>query len=110
MTALGLARRGAEVTVIDCEAGVVASPRATVYLPCTLQVLDELGLLANARELGLTGYELDVHFRLTGYVGHNDYRLITGLTPYAYRLHFGQHDLAQMVLRHLLALPNATVH
>jgi 2-polyprenyl-6-methoxyphenol hydroxylase-like FAD-dependent oxidoreductase len=110
VAALGLARRGVEVTVIDFESEVVASPRATVYLPSTLQVLGELDLLADARQLGLLGYELDVHFRLTGHVGRNDYRLISDLTPYAYRLHFGQHDLARMVLRHLLALPNTAVH
>lgn len=110
LAALGLAQRGAEVTVIDCEPDVVASPRATVYLPTTLQVLDELGLLAEARQLGLTGYELDVWFKLTGHVGRNDYRLISDLTPYAYRLHFGQHELARMVLRHLLALPGTRLH
>jgi len=107
VTALGLAHAGAEVTVVDREPEVAASPRATVYLPSTLKVLDELGLLADARHLGLIGYELDVHFKLTGHVGRNDYRLISDLTPYAYRLHFGQHDLAHMVLRHLLALPGA---
>jgi 2-polyprenyl-6-methoxyphenol hydroxylase-like FAD-dependent oxidoreductase len=109
VTALGLAKAGAEITVIDCAPEVAASPRATVYLPSTLKVLDELGVLADARQLGLTGYELDVHFKLTGHIGRNDYRLISDLTPYAYRLHFGQHDLAHMVLRHLLALPRTRV-
>lgn len=110
ITALGLARRGAEVTVIDCEPDVAESPRATVYLPSTLKVLDELGLLADARQAGLTGYELDIWFKLTGHVGRNDYRLIRDLTPYPYRLHFGQHTLARMALRHLLALPGVQVH
>jgi 2-polyprenyl-6-methoxyphenol hydroxylase-like FAD-dependent oxidoreductase len=110
IAALGLAQRKAEVTVIDCEPDVVESPRATVYLPSTLKVLDELGLLTDAHQLGLLGYELDVHFMLTGHVGRNDYRLISDLTPYAYRLHFGQHELTRIVLRHLLALPGIQLH
>jgi 2-polyprenyl-6-methoxyphenol hydroxylase-like FAD-dependent oxidoreductase len=110
ISALGLAKRGAEVTIIDCEPGVVASPRATVYLPSTLRVLDELDLLADAQQVGLTGYELDIHFKLTGHVGRNDYRLISDLTPYPYRLHFGQHELERMLVRQLLELPHAQVH
>jgi 2-polyprenyl-6-methoxyphenol hydroxylase-like FAD-dependent oxidoreductase len=110
ITAFGLARAGAQVTVIDREADVVASPRATVYLPSTLKVLDELGLLAQALRLGQIGYELNVRFKLTGRIGRIDHRLVSDLTPYAYTLHFGQHDLAHMVLQLYLALPGAQMH
>ena len=105
VTALGLAQAGAEVTVIDREPDVVPSPRAAVYLPSTLKVLDELGLLADALRMGAIGHELNVRFMLTGRMGRIDHRLVADLTPYAYTLHFGQHDLAHMVLQHLLALP-----
>jgi 2-polyprenyl-6-methoxyphenol hydroxylase-like FAD-dependent oxidoreductase len=107
ITAYGLARAGAEVTVIDREPDVVASPRATVYLPSTLKVLDELGLLPEALRMGQIGYELNVRFKLTGRIGRIDHRLVSDLTPYGYTLHFGQHDLAHMVLRLFLQLPGA---
>ena len=110
VTAWGLARAGAQVTVIDREPDVVASPRATVYLPSTLKVLDELDLLAEALRIGEIGYELNVRFKLTGRIGRIDHRLVADLTPYAYTLHFGQHDLAYMVLRRLSALPATQVH
>ena len=83
LTAYGLAKAGAAVTVIDREPDVVASPRATVYLPSTLKVLDELGLLGEVLQAAETGYLLDVRFKLTGYIGHIDHRLVADLTPYA---------------------------
>jgi 2-polyprenyl-6-methoxyphenol hydroxylase-like FAD-dependent oxidoreductase len=104
--AYGLARAGAQVTLIDREPDVVASPRATVYLPSTLQALDELGLLADVKRLGFESHMFNMHFALTGRVGHMDHRLVADLTPYAYVLHLGQHELAHSVLRHFLALPD----
>jgi len=105
--AYGLARAGARVTVIDREPDVVASPRATVYLPSTLQALDELGLLADVRRAGFESHLFNMRFALTGRIGQMDHRLVSDLTPYAYVLHLGQHELAHSVLRHFLALPGA---
>jgi 2-polyprenyl-6-methoxyphenol hydroxylase-like FAD-dependent oxidoreductase len=42
-----------------------------------------------------------------GRVGRIDHRLVSDLTPHGYTLHFGQHELARMVLRLFLALPGA---
>jgi 2-polyprenyl-6-methoxyphenol hydroxylase-like FAD-dependent oxidoreductase len=109
LTALGLAKGGADVTVIDREPDVVDSPRATVYLPSTLKVLDELALLADVLREAETGYELNVRFMLTGYIGRLDHRLVSDLTPYAYTLHLGQHELARLVMRHLAACPGTRV-
>ena len=87
------------------------SPRLApcVYLPSTLQALDELGLLPDALNIGAVGYEFNMRFKLTGHIGRMDHRDISDLTPYGYTLHFGQHQLAHMVLRHFLALPRAEV-
>jgi len=110
ITALGLARAGAQVTVVDREAEVVGSPRATVYVASTLKVLDELGLLEDAKRSGAQTHEFNMRFALTGHIGRMDHRIIADLTPYAYALHFGQDELARLVLRHLARLPNASVH
>jgi 2-polyprenyl-6-methoxyphenol hydroxylase-like FAD-dependent oxidoreductase len=109
LTAFGLAKGGADVTVIDREPEVVASPRATVYLPSTLKVLDELGLLEEVLREAATGYVLQVRFRLTGYIGEVDHRLVSDLTPYGYTLHLGQHELAYLIMRRLLAFPATQV-
>jgi len=105
VTAFGLARAGARVTIIDRESDVVDSPRACVYLPSTLLALDELGLLADATMQGARGYEFKQRFKLTGHIARMDHRVVSDLTPYAYTLHLGQHQLAHMILRHFQALP-----
>ena len=109
VTALGPAQAGAEITVIDCAQSCRVTPGYGVSAVNLEGTLMSLACSRMHEQLGLTGYELDVHFKLTGHIGRNDYRLISDLTPYAYRLHFGQHDLAHMVLRHLLALPGTRV-
>src|SRR5665213_324990 len=109
VAAFGLAKAGAQVTIVDREPDVVASPRACVYLPSTLQALDELGLLQDALSIGAVGYEFNMRFKLTGHIGRMDHRDIKDLTPYGYTLHLGQHELAHMVLRHFLAVPGAEV-
>src|SRR5690606_24480804 len=43
LTALGLARQGVEVTVLDAEPEVVKSPRAAVYFHTTISILRKLG-------------------------------------------------------------------
>jgi len=45
LCALALAQTGATVTVLEKEPGIVNSPRAAVYFPSTLVILDELGIL-----------------------------------------------------------------
>jgi 2-polyprenyl-6-methoxyphenol hydroxylase-like FAD-dependent oxidoreductase len=109
LTAFGLARGGVDVTVIEREPDVVDSPRATVYLPSTLKVLDELELLPDVLRQAETGYWLNVRFGLTGYIGRLDHRLVADLTPYAYTLHLGQHELARLVMQHLAALAGTRV-
>lgn len=107
--AYGLAKAGARVTIIDREPEVMASPRATVYLPSTLQALDELGLLADVRRAGFESHLFNMRFALTGRIGRMDHRLVSDITPYAYVLHLGQHELAYSVLKHFLALPGAQI-
>ncbi|MGE6191109.1 FAD-dependent oxidoreductase [Stutzerimonas stutzeri] len=107
VTALGLARQGAQVSVIDREDDILRWPRAMVYLPSTLKVLDEIGLLEKAKSVAAWGYEYNLRFPLTGNVGRLDYHLIEDLTPYSFNLHFGQDILAEMILEEFLKLPGA---
>lgn len=109
VTALGLARQGAQVTVIDQEKDIVRSPRAMVYLPSTVKAIDELGLLEDAKAVASWGYEYNLRFPLTGNIGRLDYHWIEDLTPYAYNLHFGQDILADIILKHFLELPGAQI-
>ena len=62
LTALGLARQGVEVTVLDSEPEVVKSPRAAVYFHTTISILDKLGLADDAHAIGLASTEFKMHW------------------------------------------------
>ncbi|MEP7244308.1 MAG: FAD-dependent monooxygenase [Gammaproteobacteria bacterium] len=109
VSALGLAQAGADVTVTEREPDVVSSPRATVYVASTLKVLDAVGLLADAKRAGAETYEFNQHFKMTGRIGRMDHRIVSDLTAYAYALHFGQDELARIILRRLQKLPHTHV-
>jgi 2-polyprenyl-6-methoxyphenol hydroxylase-like FAD-dependent oxidoreductase len=110
LTALGLARRGIGVTVIDAEPAVVRSPRAAVYFHTTLAILDRLGLLADAEALGHANSGFAMHWPATGEVMRTDMRQTPepGQTI-THNLHFGQHLLAELVKRHLARFTHARV-
>jgi 2-polyprenyl-6-methoxyphenol hydroxylase-like FAD-dependent oxidoreductase len=110
LTALGLARQGIEVTVLDSEPEVVRSPRAAVYFHTTLSILKKLGLSEEAHEIGLSSTEFRMHWLESGEVMSSDMR--DALEPgqeFDHNLHFGQHILAELVMRHLARLPRTQV-
>lgn len=110
LTALGLARQGIPVTVVDSEPAVVRSPRAAVYFHTTLAILDKLGLLEEAEAIGYRNSGFAMHWPATGEMVRTDMRdnPDPGQTI-TYNLHFGQHLLAELVMRHLLRFPHARV-
>ncbi len=110
ITALGLARNGIAVTVIEAEDRINDSPRAAVYLPTTLEILDRLGILEDAHTAGVYNTDLQMMVAETGTRCRLNRAEIEGdLHDYAYQLHFGQNVLAGIVQRHLLALPDTGV-
>jgi 2-polyprenyl-6-methoxyphenol hydroxylase-like FAD-dependent oxidoreductase len=110
LAALGLAQKGVEVTILDAEPGIIRSPRAAVYYHTTLNVLEKLGLLEDAEAIGLRNFEFCMHFRATGEViKANLADMREAGQKYPYQLHFGQHLLADLVMRHLARLPDTRV-
>ncbi len=90
LTALGLARAGVEVCVLEAEGGINDSPRASMYFPTTVKILDRLGLLAEALEIGLATADFCYHVPEFGIRIHVDTKI--GLPPdepYPYNLAFG---------------------
>jgi 3-(3-hydroxy-phenyl)propionate hydroxylase/6-hydroxy-3-succinoylpyridine 3-monooxygenase len=57
VTALGLARVGVKVTLVDAAPTINDSPRAAIYYPATLDVLDRYGLLEDALNVGYKSTE-----------------------------------------------------
>lgn len=107
-TALGLAKLGAQVTVIDAAPGINDSPRANVYMHSTIKALDNVGLLEDAKKIAALGHAFQMRFPLTGNIGTLDFSLVEGLT-YTYTLHFGQNRLAELILDHLLRIDGAAM-
>ncbi|HEX2194651.1 MAG TPA: FAD-dependent oxidoreductase [Candidatus Limnocylindria bacterium] len=101
VTALGLARRGVAVTVLEREQAIVRSPRAMVYHNGVLPGLAELGLLDDVEAAGVRVADLAfwdyanqeaIRFDLGNFEGHE---------PFAYNVHLGQDRLADIALDHL---------
>ena len=109
ITALGLARAGVEVTVLEAEPRIVESPRAAVYHWTVLEPFERLGILADVEARGLA--KQDYAFRVfeTGETIPYSIGAIADETPYAYNVHLGQHELAAIALEHLERLPGARV-
>ena len=109
LTALGLARAGATVLVLEADPGVNRSPRATTYTPVTLEAMDELGVLAEAEKTALRCGPVDFLFIGSGAKLRLEPSSLEGVTRYAYHLHMGQDALADAALTVLAGHPNVTV-
>ena len=99
LTALALAQAGARVTVLEKEPDIVDSPRAAVYFPSTLLVLDELGLLEELLAIGFTNRTFGTHIPEFGYSSIVTTEPVEGI-EYDYQLHAGQHDVARVAMEH----------
>ena len=109
ITALGLARRGVAVTVLEREPGVSRSPRAMVYHNGVLPGLAELGILDDVEAAGVRATDL----AFWDYANQEAIRLdlgnFEGHEPYAYNVHLGQDRLADIALEHLRRHDDARV-
>ncbi len=99
LTALTLAQAGASVRVLEKEPDIIDSPRAAVYFPSTLIVLEELGLLPELLEIGFTNDTFGTHIPEFGYSAVVVTEPIAGI-PYDYQLHVGQHQVARVAMDH----------
>lgn len=108
-TALGLARAGIKVTVIEAEEKINGSPRAMVYFPVTLEFLEKLGMIEDAHEVGVRNDVLQIIYRHTGETIKLTPAVIKNDTKYPYQLHFGQDVLAAIVHKRLRTMPGTEV-
>ncbi len=110
VTGLKVAQAGVPVVVLESREDVIREPRAIVYHPPTVEVLDSLGLLDDIKRIGVV--KDDYQYRtIDGKVlaAWDNSMLEPEDTAYPYNVHLGQHELALVVLRHLLALPDTQV-
>ena len=99
LTALTLAQSGASVRVLDKEPEIINSPRAAVYFPSTLLVLEELGILDELNAIGFQNSSFGTHIPEFGYSSVVKTEPVEGI-DYDYQLHVGQHEVAHVAMEH----------
>ena len=109
INALGLAQAGVRVTVIEAEPQIINSPRAAVYFWSVLEGLERLGILQEAEAAGVRKQDYTYLVKRTGERVVYSLQILQGRTPYPYNLHLGQHRLADIAMRRLQTLSNATI-
>jgi len=110
MTALGLARAGVPVTLLEAEDDIVYSPRAISYAWTILPGLELFGLLDDMLAAGHTIDERCWRVFKTGEMIVYNHDAVRGITDRPYNLTLGQDLLAKIVLLHLKRHPNVTIH
>jgi 3-(3-hydroxy-phenyl)propionate hydroxylase len=102
LTALGLARAGVPVILIEQEPGLTVDLRAGSYHPPTLEALAPYGITARMHERGIPVRHWQIRDRKhPERVANWDLGLLADLTPYPYRLHLEQHQLTPIILEEL---------
>jgi 3-(3-hydroxy-phenyl)propionate hydroxylase/6-hydroxy-3-succinoylpyridine 3-monooxygenase len=109
LTALGLARAGVSVRVLEAGPGIEDSPRAIVYHWTVLEELARLGILHDAKARGICKTDYAYRVFETGEMIRYSIDILADETPYAYNLHLGQHELGAIALEHLSGHANAAV-
>src|SRR5436190_3157020 len=110
VAALACARFGHNVTLLEAEARVNDSPRASTTQPPTLEILAELGLIDEYIAKGLVARTFQFWDRPTlRLIAEFDFDRLRDVTPYPYVVQTEQHKLALMGIERLGAMSNASV-
>ena len=109
MSALGLAKAGVSVTVIEAEAGIIDSPRALAYAWPILDGLDLAGVLDDMADAGSYSFGVAFNVLATGETIFYDHSCLVGHVERPVSLLLGQNRLAGVILRHLERYPNVEI-
>lgn len=107
--ALGLARQGVPVTVLEAGADLATESRASTFHPPSLGIMRELGIADELIEMGIKA----PGFQYRGYnrqlIAHLDMTVLEQDTDFPFRLQCEQAKLTHLIRRHLEDIPNATL-
>src|SRR5580692_4901269 len=109
VTALGLARAGVSVRLIEAQPFLNACPRAAVDHWPVLDGLARLGLIQDIENIALKAERYTYIVKDSGERISFSMRALRNHTARPYNLHLGQHRLVEVVSRKLRAHANATV-
>ena len=99
---LALARAGAEVTLLEKRPGLSTASLASTIHPPTLEILDQLGVLAPVLD---QGYQVETiqHRTPEGVFAQFAMHDLAGETPFPFRLHLEQSRITPVMLAQLRA-------
>jgi 3-(3-hydroxy-phenyl)propionate hydroxylase len=110
LTALGLAREGIPVLLLEQEPALTIDLRAGSYHPPTLEMMAPYGITERMHERGIPVRYWQIRDRRHGdWVATWDLGLLADITPYPYRLHLEQHQLTPIIHDFLAAEPLAEI-
>jgi 2-polyprenyl-6-methoxyphenol hydroxylase-like FAD-dependent oxidoreductase len=99
LSALALAQTGARVTVIEAADDVSDAPRAAVYFPSTMLVLQQLGIFDDVAAQSVKGHSFGHHVPLLDERIQIKIGQVPG-TSFDYNLHCGQDIVARVAMEH----------
>ncbi len=110
VAALACARFGHEVTLLEAQPKVDDSPRASTTQPPTLEILAELGLIAEYERIGLVARTFQFWDRPTRrLIAEFDFECLRGETAFPYVVQTEQHKLANLAIAAMASMSNAKV-
>src|ERR1700712_3092759 len=110
MTALGLAREGISVTLLEAADDIVYSPRAISYAWSILPALELFGVLDDMIAAGHIVDDRCWRIFKTGETIVYNHDAVRDITDRAYSLTLGQDLLAKVVLQHLKGHSTVSIH
>jgi 3-(3-hydroxy-phenyl)propionate hydroxylase len=109
VSALGLARQGVPVVVLEAEDDLTIDLRAGSLHPPTLEMMAPLGITERLLAMGIQVPHWQIRDRRVGVVAQFDLGLLAQDTPYPFRLHCEQHKLTPVARDLLAQLPGTTL-
>jgi 3-(3-hydroxy-phenyl)propionate hydroxylase len=109
VTALGLARAGIPVRVLEAAPSIPDGARDMVYNWAVLDGLARLGVLPDAERRGLRVTTHAYRVRKTGETLRFDLSALDGAVAHPFHLHVGQGEMTRILLEHLARFPVAEV-
>jgi 3-(3-hydroxy-phenyl)propionate hydroxylase len=107
--ALVLARRGVPVTVLEAGPALSRESRASTFHPPTLDLLDELGVTAALKAMGIIADRYQMRDRRGGIYAEFDLATLRDDTAHPYRVQCEQSRFTPLLLERLDTHPHARV-
>ncbi|MFZ3451714.1 FAD-dependent monooxygenase [Arthrobacter sp. 7Tela_A1] len=109
VAALALARRGIPVTVLEAGAELAEESRASTFHPPSLEMLADLGILADVEARGLVAPRFQYRDKSGAVLADLHLDALSDDTRFPYRLQCEQNKLTEVILAKLAEYPHVTL-